>query len=131
MAQYLTDEEAKHWAFSNGLSKEDNVSALLTKLAIFRQARMGPGGVDELTLDLYTQVLAPLDLRAFQVAMKNLAYAPRQEGEPAFPSMGMILEQMDAAREVFPNFKDGATSVDDRPVFMAKQNLQLMDGHGR
>jgi hypothetical protein len=41
-------------------------------------------------------------MRALQVAMAVLSESPRRDGEPAFPSLGMILDLMDEASETRP-----------------------------
>ena len=121
MPQYLTGQEINTWGFSKKLLNEDNVSALLVKLAIYRQASK----LDETTLELFTQYLVNLDLRAFQVAMKVLSTSERQEGETAFPSLGSILAAMEEARERFPVFSKGAKEVDTTPVFADSKQRKL------
>jgi len=121
MPQYLTEQEMRLWGFSKKLSLEDNVSALLTKMAICRQASK----MDEVTLEIFTQHLVNLDLRAFQVAMRNISNSERQEGETAFPSLGTILAAMDEAREFFPNFASGAKQINDKPVFAQQEVKRL------
>ena len=121
MPQYLTELEARLWGFSRKLSNEDNVTALLAKMAIYRQA----GKLDLETLELFTAYLLPLDLRAFQVAMRNLSISERAEGETAFPSLGTILSSMEEARERFPVFSQGAKEVNTTPVFAENQMKRL------
>lgn len=116
MPQYLTEEQTKMWGFSKNLSTEENIAAHLTKLAIFRQAR-----IDKTSMAMYTEALVSLDLRAFQVAVKKIACSSRQEGEPAFPSLGMILEAMDEAREFFPKFSAGATEINTKPLYVEER----------
>ena len=113
MPQYLTEQEAELWAFSKKLSNEDNVSALLAKMAIYRQASK----LDETTLELFTQALVNLDLRAFQVAMRNLSNSERDEGDTSFPCLGTILAVMEETRERFPVFSKGAKEINDKPIF--------------
>jgi len=121
MPQYLTEQEIKLWGFSKRLSNEDNVTGLLAKMAIYRQA----GKLDPETLELYTQYLLPLDLRAFQVAMKVLSTSERQDGETAFPSLGTILAAIEEARERFPVFSKGAKEVNSTPVFADSKQKRL------
>lgn len=116
MPKYLAEQEVNQWGFSPQLCNEDNVSALLTKMAIFRQAR-----TDEVTLELYTQYLVRLDLRAFQVAMMTISHSEREEGETAFPSLGTILRHMDEAREFFPKFSAGATEINTKPLYVEER----------
>ena len=124
MPKYLTESDLKLWGFSKTLSLDQNIKILLGKMAIFRQA----GKVDKISLDLYTQVLVDFDQRAFQVAMRTLSFNPRQEGDPSFPSLGMILEAMDEAAEHSPDFKSGATKINTAPLFAETKNLKLVDG---
>lgn len=112
MARYLLERQRAIWQFLPNLSTEENVKVLLTKMACFRQAKM-----DSATLELFTAYLAPLDLRAFQVAMATISESERLEGETAFPSLGIILAAMDEAREFSPNFAIGAREINDRPAF--------------
>ena len=121
MPQYLTEQEIKFWGFSKKLSDEDNVTGLLAKMAMCRQA----GKLDPETLELFTQYLLPLDLRAFQVAMKNLSTSERQEGETAFPSLGTILVAMDEARELSPMYSKGATEINSKPIFAEPTQKRL------
>ena len=121
MPQYLAGQEIILWGFLKELSLEDNVTALLAKMAIYRQA----GKLDETTLNLYTEYLLPLDLRAFQVAMRNLAQSPRQEGETAFPTLGDILAVMDDVRERFPVFSEGAKEINATPVIANNDQKRL------
>ena len=113
MSQYLTEQETKLWGFSKKISKEQNIKILLGKMAIYRQASR----LDQTTLELFTEYLLPLDLRAFQVAMKNLSQSKRVEGETSFPCLGDILAAMDEAREFSPLYSQGATKINDTPVF--------------
>lgn len=113
MPQYLTERESKLWGFSKNLSNEQNVKILLGKMAIYRQAAR----LDVVTLEAYAQALVDLDLRAFQVAMRNLSCSERAEGETAFPSLGTILAEMENARERWPSFSVGAKEINDTPVF--------------
>ena len=83
------------------------------------------GKLDETTLNLYTEYLLPLDLRAFQVAMRNLAQSPRQEGETAFPTLGDILAVMDDVRERFPVFSEGAKEINATPVIANNDQKRL------
>ena len=94
MALYLQERQIKIWQFSRGLSTEENVKVLLTKMACFRQAVM-----DDATLESYTMALKDLDMRAFQVAMATISEARRREGETAFPELGYILDVIEDARE--------------------------------
>ena len=94
MALYLEERQIPIWQFSKGLSNEDNVSALLTKMAYYRQA-----AVNEVMIDLYTEALKGLDLRAFQVAMAIISETKKVQGETAFPDLGYVLDVMDEARE--------------------------------
>lgn len=112
MPLYLLERQKEIWQFSPKLSPEDNVSALLVKMAIFRQARWEP-----ISLELFTQYLVNLDLRAFQVAMAILAENKREDGETALPSLGKILAVMDEAREIFPIYSQGAKEVNTTPFF--------------
>ena len=121
MPQYLAGQEIRLWGFLKELSLEDNVTALLAKMAIYRQA----GKLDETTLNLYTEYLLPLDLRAFQVAMRNLAQSPRQEGETAFPTLGDVLAAMDDVRERFPVFSEGAKEINATPVIANNDQKRL------
>lgn len=140
MPLYLSESQSTMWAFTPNISAEQNIAQALTKMAIFRQAKIE----NPETLEMYVSYLLPRDLRAFQVAMAMLSEESRQEGEPAFPSMGMILEAMEEAREIFPNFKmhclrcqgksdephtcSGA-KVNTQPVFAEKTNLKLVSGN--
>lgn len=119
MAQYLTERQKATWSFLPNLSPEDNVKILLTKMACFRQANL-----DKETLELFTAYLLPLDLRAFQVAMANLAESERREGETAFPCMGIILARMDEAREFFP--RAGEHVINSFPVISEKQPIKRL-----
>ena len=121
MPQYLTEQETKLWGFSKKLSNEDNVTVLLGKMAMYRQA----GKVDGVTLDLFTQYLVNLDLRAFQVAMRNLSTSEKRDGETSFPSLGTILAEMDEAREIFPLYSQGAKEINDTPVFADPNQKRL------
>jgi hypothetical protein len=112
MPRYLTEEDKKQWTFSKTLSTTQNVAALLTKMAIYRQAN-----IDKVTLKLFTEYLEPLDLRAFQVAMAMISTSERQEGETSFPSLGTILAAMDEARELSPMYSKGATEINSKPIF--------------
>lgn len=119
MAQYLSERHKPTWEFLPNLSPEENVKVLLAKMACFRQAVL-----EGETLELFTSYLLPLDLRAFQVAMANLAESERQEGETAFPSMGTILAQMDSAREFFPRL--GEKTVDTQPLFSESRAIKRL-----
>ena len=122
MSQYLTtDRETELWGFSKNLSDEQNVKILLGKMAIYRQA----GRLDRTTLELFTQTLVGLDLRAFQVAIRNLSCSPREEGETAFPSLGSILAEMDETRERFPLYSQGAKKINDTPLFADNNQKRL------
>ena len=121
MPQYLTEQETKLWGLSKNLSKEQNVKILLGKMAICRQASK----LDEVTLALYTQALVNLDLRAFQVAMRNISNSRPEQGETLFPSLGYILEEMEEARERFPVFSKGAKEINDKPVFADPSQKRL------
>lgn len=117
MPQYLKESETALWGWSQNLSTTENIKVLLGKMAICRQA----GRLDKVTLELYTEALKDLDLRSFQVAVKKIACSSRQEGEPAFPSLGMILEAMDEAREFFPKFSAGATEINTKPLYVEER----------
>jgi hypothetical protein len=95
MALYLETRQIAIWQFSPNLSPEENVKVALMKMASFRQATVGVEA-----LELYTDALKDLDLRAFQVAMASLAETPREQWQTAFPDFGTILELMDEAREM-------------------------------
>lgn len=110
MAAYLSEKQMRIWQFSSERSLEDNVAIALAKMASFRQA-----SVSEDTLNLYCLALEGEDMRAFQVAMAQLAESERREGESAFPSLGMILGCMDEAAEVFP--KELGGRIDRTPQF--------------
>jgi hypothetical protein len=90
-------------------------------MAIYRQA----GKLDETTLNLYTEYLLNLDLRAFQVAMKNISNSRPEQGETLFPSLGRILEEMEEARERFPVYSKGAKEINDKPVFADPKQKRL------
>jgi hypothetical protein len=66
-----------------------------------------------------------LDMRAFQVAMAILAEGDREEGETSFPTLGKILATMDETRELSPRFSQGATKINDVPVFADPQQKRL------
>ena len=76
-------------------------------------------------IDLYSAALAPLDMRAFQVAMAILSERERSEGETAFPTLGTILAVMEDAREVFPQYSAGLTSINIQPVFDEAKTKRL------
>lgn len=110
MAMYLEPRQVTTWQFSPGLSPEENVKVALTKMACFRQA-----ATDETALDLYSEHLKDLDLRAFQVAMAIISETAREEGEPAFPSLGHIMDVIEEARERF--FTPRHPILNTTPVF--------------
>lgn len=120
MPQYLQERQRQTWQFLPNLSDEQNVKVLLTKMAICRNAK-----IEKPTLELLTEILLPLDLRSFQVAMANLAESQRQEGETALPSLGDILAAMEEARERFPVFSKGAKEINDKPVFADNKQKRL------
>ena len=97
-----------------------NIKVLLTKMAICRGAKM-----DKPTLELLTEILLPLDMRAFQVAMAILAESPRGEGETTLPSLGDILSAMDDARERWPLYSEGAKEVNIKPFFADPKQKRL------
>ena len=94
MALYLQARQVPIWQFSSELSNEDNVSALLTKMAYYRQA-----AVNEVMIDVYTAALVALDLRAFQVAMAIISERKPAQGETSFPCFGYVLDVIEEARE--------------------------------
>jgi hypothetical protein len=111
-----------NWSSSSPLTLNiPCVSALLIKMGICRRATK----VDEVTLEIFTQSLVNLDLRAFQVAMKNLATGEREEGEKDFPMLGTILRKMDEARELYPMRSLGKDEIDDKPVFSNLEQKRL------
>jgi hypothetical protein len=120
MPQYLTDAQKEIWQFLPNRPAEWNVKKLLTTMACFRQAKM-----DRETLELFTAYLLPLDLRAFQVAMATISTSERKDGETAFPSLGTILAAMDEARELSPRYSQGATEINDKPVFADPKQERL------
>jgi hypothetical protein len=120
MPQYLLERQKVTWQFLPNLSDLQNIKVLLTKMAICRGAK-----IDKPTLELLTEILLPLDLRAFQVAMATLAESQRQEGETALPSLGDILAAMEEARERFPVFSQGAKEINDKPVFADNKQKRL------
>ena len=87
-------------------------------MASLRQA-----AIDAEALELFVAMLEGEDMRAFQVAMATLAEEPRREGEPAFPSLGMMLELIDEASEIFPAAPD--QSIDRLPVYEADEAKAL------
>jgi len=120
MPFYLTEKQAQIWAFSPTLEADVNIATLLTKMAIYRQAKLDP-----VTLEAYTQYLLGMDMRAFQVAMAMLAESPREDGQTAFPSLGDILSAMEEAREVWPDFAAGRKKILTDPVFAEPQPKRL------
>jgi hypothetical protein len=120
MPVYLQARQKATWQFLPNLSEEQNIKVLLTKMAICRQAKF-----DKVSLELYTEILSQLDLRAFQVAMAVLAESQREEGETALPSLGDILAAMDEAREVWPNFAAGREKILTDPVVAETQVRRL------
>lgn len=126
MARYLSAKQKAIWQFSPDLSAEDNIKIALTKMATLRRADLTQ---DPQYLDLFAAYLGPLDLRAFQVAMAVLSERPREDGEPALPSLGMILAEMDEARELSPNYAAGRKEVLSEPTW-GKQAL-LSDGESK
>lgn len=121
MPQYLKARQKATWLFSPNLSSVQNIKVLLTKMAIFRQAK-----IDKVTLELYAEVLAQFtDLRAFQVAMATLAESPRQEGETALPSLGDIIEAMREAGEVWPDHAAGRDKLLTEPDYMGPEVRRL------
>jgi hypothetical protein len=112
------------WQFARGLSPEDNITALLGKMAIYRQVKMDQETL-RITLEMYTDYLKNLDLRAFQVAMAVLSENPREDGQTAFPSLGDILAAMEEAREVWPNFAEGREKILTDPVVAEPQIKRL------
>jgi hypothetical protein len=76
-------------------------------------------------VQLYSSILEPLDMRAFQVAMANLSESERVDGETAFPSLGTILAAMEEARERFPVYSKGAKEINDKPVFADPKQKRL------
>lgn len=77
------------------------------------------------TLHTFVDALEGLDMRAFQVAMVRISNSRPQQGETLFPSLGYILEEMDAARERFPVYSKGAKEINDRPVFADSKQKRL------
>jgi hypothetical protein len=121
MPQYLKARQKATWTFLPRASVVENIKLLLTKMAIFRQAK-----IDKVTLELYAEALAQFtDLRAFQVAMATLAESPRQEGETALPSLGDIIEAMKDAREEWPDFKAGRTKLLIEPDYAEPEPKRL------
>jgi hypothetical protein len=57
--------------------------------------------------------------------MAMISASERQEGETAFPSLGTILAAMDEARELSPVFSQGATKINDTPVFADPKQKRL------
>ena len=112
MPKYLLVRHKETWQFSRNLSNEENIKVLLTKMAIFRH------GVWDENLELFTQALLPLpDMRALQVAIALLAESPRGEGQTTLPSLGDIMAEYEACREVWPDFANGFEKVDTDPIF--------------
>jgi hypothetical protein len=120
MPQYLLERQKITWQFLPNLSDLQNIKVLLTKMAICRGAKM-----DKPTLELLTEILLPLDLRAFQVAMAVLAESKRPEGETTLPALGDILAVMDEVRERSPVFSQGATEINTKPVFADSTQKRL------
>lgn len=114
MAQYLTEREIPLWGWSKELSEEDNVSVTLGKMAIYRQANK----LDDPTLELFTQYLLSYDLRAFQVAMRNLAVSERRDGETAFPSLGTILAEIEFCAEKWTS--ELHPTLDTKPLYFTE-----------
>lgn len=80
---------------------------------------------DLVTLHTFVAALEGLDMRAFQVAMARISNTRPEPGETLFPSLGYILEEMDEARELSPRFSQGATAINDTPVFAGPQQKRL------
>lgn len=49
----------------------------------------------------------------------------REEGETAFPSLGMILTVMDEARELSPRYSIGAKEINTLPAFAEQSSKRL------
>lgn len=122
MPKYLLERHKATWQFSKNLSTEENIKILLAKMVCFRQGNLAS---DPNYLDLFAPYLAPLDMRAFQVAMAMLAESPRVEGQTALPSLGDIMEAMEEAREVWPAFSKGRNTVDTMPLFGETEQRKL------
>ena len=120
MTLYLSEKQMPIWQFSKKLSLEDNVIALLVKMAIYRHGKW-----ERTSLELFTQYLVPLDLRAFQVAMAMLSETQRDEGETTLPSLGDILAAMEEAREVWPNFAQDSKTILTEPVYAEPEVRRL------
>ncbi len=120
MPQHLLARQKELWQFLPNLSDEDNIKILIGKMAICRQAVP-----DKQSLELYTETIRHLDLRAFQVAMATLAESPREDGQTALPSLGDILAAMDDAREFWPDFAAGRTKIDTTPLVAPPEQRRL------
>jgi hypothetical protein len=120
MPIYLQERQIPTWRFHKNLSLRTNIEVALAKMASCRQAK--PSKMD---LQLYSSILEPLDMRAFQVAMAILAESDRDQGETAFPTLGSILAAMDDARELTPRFSLGAKEINMTPVFADSQQKRL------
>ena len=120
MPQYLQERQMQTWQFAPNLSLRTNIEVALMKMAGCRQAK--PSKMD---VQLYSSILEPLDMRAFQVAMATLSESEREEGETAFPSLGTILATMEEARERFPVYSKGAKEINDKPVFADPSQKRL------
>lgn len=112
MPKYLLVRQKEIWQFSRERSTEENLIHLLTVMACCRQAKM-----DDLSLELYTATLRSLDLRAVQVALANLSERRREEGQTTLPSLGDIMAEYEACREVWPAFSRGFDTVDTDPIW--------------
>jgi hypothetical protein len=120
MPKYLQERQITVWQFAQSLSLRTNIEVALFKMAGCRQAK--PSKMD---VQLYSSILEPLDMRAFQVAMATLSESEREEGETAFPSLGTILAAMEEARERFPVYSQGAKEINDKPVFADPSQKRL------
>lgn len=57
--------------------------------------------------------------------MAVLSESPREDGQTSFPSLGEIMEAMEEAREVWPNFARGRKEVLTLPVYAETQVKRL------
>jgi hypothetical protein len=113
MPLYLTERQQRIWQFSKKASEAENIKVALTKMVIFRQGQIDSSD----QLEMFTQALVGLDMRAFQVAMAVLSELPRMQGETAFPSLGDILSVMGEASETYVMYSEGKKELDTKPVF--------------
>lgn len=87
--------------------KKKEIARALANMGLFRQAAM-----EKRTIHLYAERLAELELEDVLSALKAIEDLPRDEGDTAFPSMGVILKMVEVEHIARYNREAAAKDVE-------------------